>query len=165
MHGKVIWVDPGHDRISVAAPPPPPAPPPPRPPWWRFRARKHWPPPPPEPGPFRNLLYRYLATGNDGRRIYAYDEYGGRSPETEPLAKDLYRYLIDHLYSKPPAERQRMHWVMEPEWMREVEKVTHEPQPQPANVTITMFGLPVTVDDDGGIPHLERGERAGGGVQ
>jgi hypothetical protein len=159
MHGKVIWVDPGTDRITGAAPPEPPPPQPPRPPWWRFRARKRWPPLPPEPGPFRNLIYRYLATGDDGRRIYAWDEYAGRHPETEPLARDLYRYLVDHLYSKPPAERQRMHWVMDSEWWQECKKIGSEPLPPAGNGGhMTMLGLPVTVEEDGGIPHLTRGE-------
>src|SRR6266851_3605844 len=129
MHGKMISVDPGHDRICVAAPPKAASPQPPRPSWWHFRARRAWPPLPSDPGPFRNLLYRYLATSDDGRRIYAYDEYAWRSPATEPLAKDLYRYLADHLYSKPPAERQSMHWVMDTEWQRECEKIAHEPLP------------------------------------
>ena len=160
MHGKAIWVDPGHDRICVAHVTWPREPPViPRPPWWRPLARYRWrPPPPPEPPSSRNLLYRYLATSDDGRRIYAYDEYGNRPPSAEPLAKDLYRYLMDHLYSKPPAERRLMHWVMDTEWWQECEKITNEPLPVHGNGVITMLGLPVTVKDDGGVPHLERGE-------
>ena len=54
----------------------------------------------------------------------------------------LYRYLVDHLYSKPPAERQRMHWVMDEEWWLECKKIGVEPVPDLGNGSvITMLGL------------------------
>ena len=71
---------------------------------------------------------------------------------TEPLAKDLYQYLVDHLYSKSAPERRSMHWVMDEEWWAECKKIGVEPTLGHAAV---MLGLPVTVEDGGGIPHLE----------
>jgi hypothetical protein len=158
MHGKRITVEPRHDRIMVPHLPRLPAiKTEPRPPWWRPLARRRWKPlPPPVPVTYRNLLYRYLATDDDGQRIYAYDEYGGRSPATEPLAKDLYRYLVDHLYSKNPAERYRMHWVMDSEWARECETMCGPGSDNALRMAHpTMFGVPVEIRDDGGMPHLE----------
>jgi hypothetical protein len=69
--------------------------------------------------------------------------------------EDLYKRLVDLLYSVPPYRRQRSHWVMSTEWrdelVRYAETVLHgRPVPDPTE----LLGLPFVIDDAGGFPEL-----------
>ena len=124
MHGRRIRIKPGCKAIQMPQMPQmlPPPPATPRPPWWRPLARRRWQPPPsPAEIKYQTLTYRYLATGDDGRPIFAYDQYALRPCD---LDTDLREYLINHLYSVRPWDRRGMHWVMSREWFdlcREIE--------------------------------------------
>lgn len=132
---------------------------PPRPPWWRWRARRRWHGPADiEPPSFRQVTYRYLATAGDGTWIYACDPHAVKPGE---LDQDLYRYLAGHLYSLPPAKRMRsgLHWVMDADWATEIAKLgmgISDPGPEDIEKVNGgyVLGLPITVTDDGGVPHL-----------
>jgi hypothetical protein len=74
---------------------------------------------------------------------------------TDVQTGDLYKRLVDLLYSVPPHDRGRAHWVMSSEWQDEItsyaEAVLHaQPIPHPTE----LLGLPFVIDDAGGFPAL-----------
>lgn len=69
---------------------------------------------------------------------------------------DLYKRLVDLLYSLPYADRQRAHWVMSTEWQ---DKITDYAKrilgtPEPPAAWMVLLGLPFKVDDSCGFPAL-----------
>ena len=76
----------------------------------------------------------------------------------EPLG--LFDYLLDALYCVRADERWRARWVMDGEWLTDIQQVADRhgrplwapsfgPAPQ------MLFGLPVVIREGGGAPHLE----------
>lgn len=67
----------------------------------------------------------------------------------------LYKRLVDLLYSAPPADRQRAHWVMSTEWRDRLgdyaRTVLHQPDP---GFWTTLLGVPFEIDDAHGFPAL-----------
>lgn len=83
----------------------------------------------------------------------------------EPLAGDLRRYLIGHVYSSRPLG-EGAHWVMNAEWWDECRRLIYEPAllaDLGSDRGLHLLGLPVTVTDDGGVPHLEHPAAAAAG--
>jgi HK97 family phage major capsid protein len=82
--------------------------------------------------------------------------------EVESLDADLYKHLVDELYSFPSASRDfnRLKWTMSPEWYAMIHgmKDSHgnrlwEPGPRPALRTI--FGYEVVTGPEYGVPELK----------
>ena len=76
--------------------------------------------------------------------------------EPDSLAHDL----INHLYithaNTPAAERRNSRWVMNNEWWLETRPAVGVTPRWPPSVEVeTLFGLPVEIRADGGVPHLE----------
>ena len=73
--------------------------------------------------------------------------------------QELGEALIEHLYAtlddKPHGVAVK--WVMNGEWETELHAAASslgwQPSPRPA----TLFGIPIEIRDDGGVPHLEEG--------
>lgn len=84
----------------------------------------------------------------------------GAMTETETpqdqLSRDLYGHLVDLLRTVAPG--QRRHWVMNLEWFSECRKIQRSGTillaiPSPGREE-HMLGIPLTVTEDGGFPHL-----------
>jgi hypothetical protein len=107
----------------------------------------------------RVLRYRYLATADDGTRIYACDPWA--IPPWE-LGMDLWSWLVQHHAAAPPAVRAGpLEWVMGTEWARElVRQLAGIADPEPEDVAKVdggqVMGLPCRIAEGGGVPHLER---------
>lgn len=77
-------------------------------------------------------------------------------PVMSDLTRDLYAYLMSHMYSVDHSLRMDGHWVMGRAWWYEICRLAAPGGQLPAQGCAegTMFGLPVYVTDTGGIPHL-----------
>jgi hypothetical protein len=78
----------------------------------------------------------------------------------DDLASDLREHLCKTLANVPVTERRRSRWVMNLEWLSEVRRADPLPSgvlwyPRAVEEPGTIFGLPVEVRGDGGVPHLE----------
>ena len=75
------------------------------------------------------------------------------------LTADLRRHIYEAFGEMRPYDRERGHWVMNPEWFRELLLLRLEAPPSPSGVMrslpVQLFGIPIEVRDDGGLPHLE----------
>jgi hypothetical protein len=68
---------------------------------------------------------------------------------------DLYKRLVDLLYSVGPAERRRAHWAMSSEWSDKLADYADTVLLAPRPVVWTeLLGLPFEVDDSYGFPQL-----------
>jgi len=76
------------------------------------------------------------------------------------LARDLYAYLLSHMYSVSHERRCHGYWVMSQEWWTEIRRMAGPDgrpvtQPQwPPGRNDALFGLPVHVTADADIPRL-----------
>jgi hypothetical protein len=79
----------------------------------------------------------------------------------DSLAGDLWRHLCTAMAARQRAGSYR--WIMNPEWLSECISLDAIlfPQygrlwaPRPADAPVCLFGYPVEVCDDGGMPHLK----------
>lgn len=77
----------------------------------------------------------------------------------DPLG--LYPYLVEAVYCTPAEERQGARWVMDPEWLRDIQCLAddqHRPLWQPSFAVSgpdLLMGYPVELREGAGAPHLE----------
>lgn len=69
--------------------------------------------------------------------------------------------LREHIYSTymdtPVAERRASHWVMDPEWDKDIRAIAEQYwRDDPERVPETMLDLPMEFRKGAGPPHLER---------
>jgi HK97 family phage major capsid protein len=83
-------------------------------------------------------------------------------------ADHLRRFLLTEIYSHKAADRLHARWVMNGEWALECRKLASDSGGSPwwtppvnPDALSALFGFPVEVRKDGGVPHLELGEAAG----
>ena len=80
-----------------------------------------------------------------------------KTPQEE-LAEALRDHLYREYHDMPYPARRDARWVMNAEWWDEVTGMARAmgapPQLAPP---VTLFGKPVDVREDGGVPHLEHG--------
>jgi HK97 family phage major capsid protein len=73
------------------------------------------------------------------------------------LTRDLYAYLMNHLYSVSHERRCHGYWVMSQEWWAEIRRMA---DPDGRSVVMprfddpALFGLPVWIMDEPGLPRL-----------
>ncbi len=74
------------------------------------------------------------------------------------LGRELYDFLVNAFYAQPGPCRQRSVWVMNPEWHTECHELASDLDGGhlwlPHRPDERLFGLPVMVSEDGGVPHL-----------
>jgi hypothetical protein len=78
------------------------------------------------------------------------------------LTKELYAYLVSHMYSVSYERRSRGYWVMSQQWWAEINRLAG-PDGRPVTFPLAsmlaghddvLFGLPVHVTADGDLPRL-----------
>ena len=80
----------------------------------------------------------------------------------EDFHRQLYAYLVEERFLLPHAARKRARWVMNVEWLNECRKMANGLDPyHPAyhvrwdrNMTETLLGMPLDVDEAAGFPRL-----------
>jgi hypothetical protein len=132
----------------------------PRPPWWRPLKRRRWKPPVPSPPSVAQRSYRRDGQLADGTLIYWFREGLSVRP---PAEGELYPFLVDALYAVPPRDRMDARWVMDLEWYKKCRRHALQYAPDAEDdeekwipsSRDELLGKPVTVTEDGGVPHLE----------
>ena len=139
-----------------------------RPSIWRHPIRWfRWKPPPAPPlSEVTQLAYRDSGTVSDGARVFAIDGDWAwfKGPEAVEDG-NLYRSLTAALGVVHPMIRQDQgaRWVMSRDWYMRVRAMASErvdpdhddPSKWMPDSRDCLLGVPVTVTDDGGAPHIE----------
>lgn len=73
------------------------------------------------------------------------------------LADELREHIFITYGNYPPAQRRHAQWVMDPEWLTELNQIGPPPSAAQAD---TLMGLPIEERPGAGPPHLEPQPRA-----
>lgn len=76
---------------------------------------------------------------------------------SDSLGQELFQYMGLCLYNCPKDERDHVKWLMSPEWFNEALKVSDSsghPIWQPIAGHETLWGFPVEIREDAGVPRL-----------
>jgi predicted phage gp36 major capsid-like protein len=79
----------------------------------------------------------------------------GNATLNRDLSRAIFSALLSDLYAVDPLYRRHMRWVMNSDWLAVIKKVGDDHGPYWEDRATLLFGLPFTVTDGGGAPHLE----------